>query len=365
MGDGDERFMRKALELAARGLGRTRPNPAVGAVLAKGDTIIGSGYHHECGTPHAEIQALAACRESPAGSTLYVTLEPCGHHGRTPPCSQAIIDAKIKRVFYGTGDPNPLTSGKGLEQIREAGIKVVQGPLCEECDHFNAPYLKWMQHKLPLVTAKWAMTLDGKIATRSRHSKWITSEEARRFAHTLRNRVDAILVGTQTALVDDPELTCRIPDGNTPLRVALDRSMKLPPTGRLFSTTSKGPVLIYTENRSCAQAEALLKQGVEVQEVAADRYGLDLGAILADLGARSIHHLLVEGGGTLLGRFFDQELVDRVCVFLAPKIAGGTDAVTPVGGLGIETMDKAPRITITKMQQVGADVVFLGDVVKK
>ncbi len=354
--------MRSALKLAARGLGKTRPNPAVGAVLVKDNKIIGRGYHKKCGSDHAEIQAIKNSKASPQGADIFVTLEPCGHYGRTPPCAQAIVEAKIKKVFYGCADPNPKTAGKGLSIMKQAGIKIVHGPMKEEVEHFNGPYLKWITKRIPLVTAKWAMTMDGKIATKTNDSKWITSKEARKVAHEIRNIVDAIVVGTTTALEDDPELTCRIPSGKTPLRVVLDRTMRLPLNRRLYSTLEAGPVLVYTAKPECSKARSLKKLGIYVTAIKEDKTGgLDLRAVLRDLGRRSIHHLLVEGGGTLLGKCFDLSLIDRTVVFVAPKISGGKDATTPVSGSGVTKMSNALPIVLRRTKQVGPDFVFWGD----
>jgi diaminohydroxyphosphoribosylaminopyrimidine deaminase / 5-amino-6-(5-phosphoribosylamino)uracil reductase len=356
----EERFMRAALALAARGLGRTRPNPAVGAVIVKRGAIIGRGYHAKCGLPHAEAVALARAKESPRGADLYVTLEPCGHHGRTPPCADAIIAAGIARVFYGCPDPNPITAGKGLAKLRRAGVVVVRGPLADEARRFNEPYLRWVAEGRPLVTAKWAMTLDGKIATRTRDARWISSEASRRIAHALRNTVDAVMIGTGTALADDPALTCRLPGGRTPLRVLLDRRGRVPLAARLFAAPEEGPVLVYTAD--ARRARALAARGIEAALIAPAHGELPLKKVLRDLGARGVHHLLLEGGAALLGSFFDARLVDRLVVFVAPKIAGGAGAPPPVAGLGVKKMDDAAALRVRRIARAGPDIVWWADV---
>ncbi len=360
----DPRFMREAIRLARRGLGRTCPNPAVGAVLVKGTRIIGRGFHRECGGPHAEIEAIAAATAPPRGADLYVTLEPCGHQGRTPPCSRAILEAGIRRVFYGCRDPNPKTRGKGLRYLRRAGVAVAEGPLEEAARHLNGPYLKWVTQGVPLVTAKWAMSLDGKIGTRRRQSQWITGREARRIAHTLRNEADAVLVGTETVLADDPELTCRTPGGRTPVRVLVDRQGRIPLKRRIFSTLDAGPVLLYTSRAGVPKARALAALGVDVAVVPCKAEGLRLHAVLRDLARRGLHHLLVEGGGAILGSMFDDSLVDRVVVFAAPTVIGGEAAVVPVAGRGVQSMDAAVHLDIRRFRRAGRDFVFWADVVR-
>lgn len=358
----EEKYMRKALNLAARGLGRTRPNPAVGAVIVKQGRIIGQGYHRLCGGPHAEAAALQNTSASARGADIYVTLEPCGHEGRTPPCAAALIKAGIKRVFYGCPDPNPKTAGKGPALLKKAGVTVTHGPLREEAAHFNAPYTTWMQNHIPLVTAKWAMTLDGKIATHTGASRWITGEAARKIAHKLRHSADAIMAGTTTFLRDDPLLTCRVRGGITPVRIVLDRQLRLPLDRRVFHSVEAGPVILYTATDKPKKRKALEKMGVAIHRIRQRDRGLDLKAILKDLGRRDIQHLLIEGGGALLGRCFDLDLVQRVVVFMAPKLIGGQGAVTPVAGQGATDMTQALPLRITRRRQAGGDLVLWGDV---
>ncbi len=354
--DGDPKYMAEALRLARRGLGRTRPNPAVGAVVVKDGKIVGRGYHRHCGAPHAEVEALNRAGSEAKGADLYVTLEPCGHAGRTPPCAFAILQAGIRRVFFGCPDPNPITAGKGPAMLRQAGVTVCEGPLIEEARRFNAPYLKWVTARIPFVTAKWAMTLDGKIGTKTGQARWITGERARRAVHRLRNQVDAILVGTNTVLKDDPLLTCRLRGGRTPLRVVLDRRGRIPLDCALFSSLSEGPVIVYTAEERKAEVEALRSRGIETVCLPEQQEELDLGALLKDLGGREIQHLLVEGGGTLLGSFFDGGFVDRLLVFVAPKVVGGAGAVTPVAGRGVASMSEALGFEVTRIERFGQDL---------
>jgi len=354
----EAKFMKEALRLARRGLGRTRPNPAVGAVIVKGGRIVGRGWHRKCGEPHAEAMALRDAGRRARGADLYVTLEPCGHWGRTPPCAAGAVSAGIKRVFYGCRDPNPLTAGKGLRILRRAGVLAVEGPLAEEARYLNEPYLKWVTTKIPLVTAKWAMTVDGKIATRTFHSRWITGEKAREEAHRLRNEVDAVLVGTETVLKDDPLLTCRIRGGRTPIRILLDRRGRIPLSSAVFTTIEEGPVVVYTARMKDSRVKTLRKRGVEVHRVRATGRGLSLTAVLRDLGKMGVHHLLVEGGGAVLGAFFDSRLVDRAVVFLAPKVIGGEEAVGPVRGKGVAVTADALGGAIRRIRRLGDDLIL-------
>lgn len=360
---GDPRFMREAIRLARRGEGRTSPNPCVGAVLVRDGRIIGRGFHRKAGLPHAEPEAIASAREDVHGADLYVTLEPCGHSGRTPPCADAIIHAGIARVFFGSFDPDPVTAGKGLACLREAGVEVVRGPCAEEADRLSAPYRHWKETGIPFVTAKWAMTLDGRIATRTGDSKWISSDAARILVHRLRDRVDAVIVGKGTLLADDPLLTARIPRGRTPLRVALDPLLEAPLDRRLYRTVSEGPVLVAVgPDAPEERRRALADRGVEVAVFPAAGDRIDLDALLADLGRRGVQHLLAEGGGRLLGDLADRGRIRRVMVFVAPRIIGGEGAVAPVLGAGVERIAEALRIEDPRVRRVGDDTLVEGEV---
>ena len=370
-----ERYMARALELAAHGAGWTNPNPQVGAVIVSDGRIIGEGWHTAYGKLHAEREALAHCAEDPCGATIYVTLEPCCHWGKTPPCTEAIIEAGIARVVVGAPDPNPLVAGKGFEVLREAGIEVVEGVLLDECRAINEVFFHYIQNGLPQVIAKYAMTLDGKIATRTGASRWITSEAARKRVHEDRHRYAAIMVGIGTVLADDPELTSRIPDQETknPLRVVIDSSAHTPLTSKLVQTAREIPTLIAVAAQAPAEHIAALEEaGCEVfvspangavQPAEHDR--VDLPALLAYLGKeKSIDSVIVEGGATLLWSFFSKGLVDRVQAYIAPKIFGGVGAPSPVQGLGVETPANAIHCSTPTITRLGQDILLECEVQK-
>ncbi len=352
-----EAFMRAALAEARRGLGRTSPNPAVGAVVVKGGRVIARGHHARAGGPHAEVVALRAAGARARGADLYTTLEPCDHHGRTPPCSRAVLDAGIRRVLVGSADPNPLVNGRGVRRLREAGIEVVADVLREECDALNAHWFKYIRERRPYVTLKAAVTLDGRIATRTGDSRWVTGPEARRWVHELRDRVDAVLVGAGTALADDPRLTTRLPGGRgrDPIRVVLDTGLSLPPRLRLFRTRSAAPTIV------AHASPRTLRPGprVELLRCRRGKGGVDLADLLGRLAARGVTHLLVEGGARVLARFLAEGLVDRVAVFVAPRIAGA-DGVPLVASAGPERMEDALRLEDVRVEKLGSDVLVEG-----
>lgn len=364
-----ERYMARALELAAHGAGWTNPNPQVGAVIVKDRRIIGEGWHTAYGKLHAEREALAHCTEDPRGATIYVTLEPCCHWGKTPPCTEAIIEAGIARVVVGAPDPNPLVAGKGFEVLREAGIEVVEGVLVDECRAINEVFFHYIQSGLPLVIAKYAMTLDGKIATRTGASRWITSEAARAKVHEDRHRYAAIMVGIGTVLADDPELTSRIPDQETksPLRVVVDSSSRTPLTSKLVRSAREIPTLIAVAAQAPAERIAALEEAgceVFVSQVA-EHDRVDLLALLAYLGKeKSIDSVIVEGGATLLWSFFAEGLVDRVQAYIAPKVFGGAGAPSPVQGLGVETPASAIQCSTPTITRLGQDILLECEVQK-
>lgn len=364
-----ERYMARALELAAHGAGWTNPNPQVGAVIVKDRRIIGEGWHTAYGKLHAEREALAHCTEDPRGATIYVTLEPCCHWGKTPPCTEAIIEARIARVVVGAPDPNPLVAGKGFEVLREAGIEVVEGVLVDECRAINEVFFHYIQSGLPLVIAKYAMTLDGKIATRTGASRWITSEAARAKVHEDRHRYAAIMVGIGTVLADDPELTSRIPDQETksPLRVVVDSSSRTPLTSKLVRSAREIPTLIAVAAQAPAERIAALEEAgceVFVSQVA-EHDRVDLLALLAYLGKeKSIDSVIVEGGATLLWSFFAEGLVDRVQAYIAPKVFGGAGAPSPVQGLGVETPASAIQCSTPTITRLGQDILLECEVQK-
>lgn len=361
-----------AIELASRGLGRVEPNPAVGAVLVDEHlNHLADGYHERFGGPHAEANALSdfAARFEDAGvrkelltnATLYVTLEPCCHHGKTPPCSEAVINAGVRRVSVGIRDPSPHVAGGGIQQLQAAGVDVSTGIAEELIRELNAPFLKRLETGLPWVHAKWAMTLDGKIATRTGMSKWISSEASRQRVHLLRGRMDAIIVGIGTARIDDPLLTVRVPGPRTPVRVVVDSAATLSLDSQLVRTVNDVPVLVaVSENAPAERIDALRDAGVEVVVAGCAGEKVDLTKLLRELGDRSMTNVLIEGGSELLGAAFDAGLVDEAHVFVAPKFAGGDAAVTPVGGTGVEVIPEVSQLRDQTVEKVGDDVYIHG-----
>ncbi len=353
----DEAFLREALRLAERGLGRTSPNPAVGAVVVRGGRIVGRGFHRRAGGPHAEVFALREAKQRARGATLYVTLEPCSHFGRTPPCADALIQAGIARVVIGAPDPNPQVAGRGLARLRRAGIAVETGVLVAECRALNVDFEKYITTGLPWVVLKLAATLDGRIATASGDSKWITGPEARRKVHELRNRLDAVLVGSETVIHDDPELTCRIRGGRDPLRVVLDGRLRVKPSARVFRDRPE-TTRLYTLDDASAKATRLHRRGVVVRRGGGDRPGA-LTRVLRDLASAGVKSVLVEGGGTVAARALREGLVDRLMVFVAPKMIG-CEGRPMVGALGVARMKDALGLADATVESVGADWLIAG-----
>ena len=327
-------YMRLALELAERGAGWTNPNPMVGAVIVKDGTIIGQGYHQRYGQAHAERNALQSCTQDPWGATLYVTLEPCCHQGKQPPCTQAILDAGIAKVVVGSHDPNPLVAGKGLEILRRHGIEVETGVCQEACDALNQVFFHYIRTRRPYVVMKYAMTMDGKIATRTGASRWITGPEARAQVHRDRNRYAAILVGVGTVLADDPLLTCRLEGGRNPLRIVCDTHLCTPLDRQLVRTASQVPTLVATCSTDPARIFPLEDAGCQVWTLPEREGHVDLSALMERLGAQGIDSVILEGGGTLNWAALEQGIVHKVQAYLAPKLLGGRDAKSPVEGLG-------------------------------
>ena len=356
--------MAYAIELARRGVGCVEPNPAVGAVLVDDQLQwISDGYHQQYGGPHAEVHALRSAGTRARGAHLFVTLEPCHHFGKTPPCSQAVIAAGIRRVTIACPDPAPHTSGGGLAELRQAGLDVEVGLLQLAGERLIRPFTKRMRTGLPYVIAKWAMTLDGKIATRTGSSQWISGVESREKVHQIRGRMDAILVGQGTVRADDPLLTARPPGPRTPLRVVLDARAELPLDSRLLQTLDQAPVLICCGPSATAERLARLQSaGAECLQVPDDSQGLlDLRAVLQELGRRGVTNLLVEGGGRVLGSLLDQRLIDEVHVFVAPKLVGGAGAAAPIAGTGVAEMAEALELTATHTELCGQDLYLQGE----
>ena len=350
----DERLMARAIEEAKRG--RPSPNPHVGAVVANAaGEILGCGHHERAGEAHAEVAAIADASET-RGHTIYVTMEPCNHHGRTPPCTEAVIEAGIARVVLGARDPAPHVPGS-IEKMRAAGIEVTLGVLEKECDALIADFAKHIQTGLPYVTLKAAVTLDGRMATRTGDSKWITGEEARTEAHRMRDGSDAVMVGIGTVLADDPALTVRHVEGIDPLRVVLDATLRTPLDAKLATA---GTIVMHAAGADATRAKALRAKGCELIEVALAGEHLDLGAVLKELGSREIVRLLVEGGPTLHAALLDGGHADHAAIFVAPKILGDASAPAFAGGRGVDAIAEAWTLRDTTTQQLGADVLIEG-----
>ena len=357
----DIEYMRRAMELAERGVGFTNPNPMVGAVIVKGGKVIGEGWHERCGEWHAERNAFKNCTVSAEGATMYVTLEPCCHYGKTPPCTEAIIEHGIARVVIGMEDPNPLVAGKGIAFLREAGIEVVCGIEEEALREQNRVFLKYISTRLPWVALKAAMTLDGKIATRTGDSKWITGAEARAYVHELRHRFMAILVGIGTAVADDPLLNCRIEGRGVrqPIRVVVDSNARLSLESQLVQTAEEYRTIVaYTRFAPEERVKALREAGVEML-LCEEKEGLvDVRNLLELLGQFGIDSILLEGGGSLNYTFLAEGLADELYAFIAPKIVGGMNAKTPVEGLGVEKMADAITLELKNVLNIGDDVLL-------
>lgn len=352
----DAKFMRRALRLAKKGAGCVSPNPLVGAVIVRDGRIIGEGWHRRCGENHAEINAIQSATELLAGSTFYVTLEPCSHHGRTPPCALALVAHHPARVVIGTTDPNPLVSGQGIEILREGGIKTETGVLEKECLELNRFFFKYIRTGLPYVTLKFAQTLDGRIATASGDSCWISSSSSLRFAHRLRAIHDAILVGAGTVRMDNPKLTCRLVKGRDPLRIVLDSRLALPLDREIFSDGGK-TIAVCTSLAPSEKKKLLEGRGVDILESESDPRGhVSLSKLLENLGKRGISSVLVEGGAAIATAFLRENLVDQLLVVVAPKIIGtGTNAIS---GLGIEKMADARNFSFHKVSRRGDDLLL-------
>ncbi len=360
----DERFMRRALDEARRGVGHTSPNPAVGAVVVRGGRIIAIGYHREAGEDHAEVDALRKAGAKAKGATLYATLEPCVHFGRTPPCTRAILDAGIKRVVVGSRDPNPRVSGRGIVELEKAGLEVAIGVLEEECRALNEAFNHAITRRSPFVVLKAAVSLDGRTATRSGDSKWITGPAARRAGRALRAELDCIVIGIETALADDPSLTARATGAKNPLRVVLDSKLRLPPSSKLAKTAARVPTLVVTTLAASARRRRALEAlGVDVQILPSDKSGrVRIGKVLELLYKRGHNGVLVEGGQTIHGAFLDAKAVHRVVLFVAPKLIGGEAAPGAFGGTGVSSLADALELDRLEAVPVGRDLMLTGRV---
>jgi len=350
--------MRRTLELAAKALGRTSPNPVVGAVIVRNGRIIGEGFHRRAGLPHAEREALRRITETARGATIYVNLEPCSHYGRTPPCADALIEAGIKRVVVGMVDPNPLVQGRGLRRLRRAGIAVATGVLREECERLNEDFACFIRTGRPFVTLKLAASLDGRIAAASGDSQWISGEQSRRVVHELRNRVDAILVGAETVRNDDPQLTCRMRGGRDPLRVILDGRLSISPSARVCTQPSTAPTLIATsEDHGRGEKQAQLEaQGVQVVCLSGKNGQVPLRPLLVELGRRGHKSVLIEGGGRIAAAALREGVVDKVLFFYAPLLLGG-EGRAMIGPLGIDRVAAGQKLHTMTVERIGKDIL--------
>ncbi len=369
-----EQYMREAIEIAKTALGRTAPNPLVGCVVVKDGRVISKACHERYGEFHAERNALLRCTEDTTGADLYVTLEPCCHQGKTPPCTDIIIEKGIKRVFVGSMDPNPLVAGHGVEILRNHGIEVVTGILADECDKMNDIFMYYITTKLPYVAMKYAMTLDGKIAAYTGDSKWVTSDKTREHVMFLRKKYTSILVGINTVLEDNPMLNCRMEDGVDPIRIVIDSNLRIPEDCQIANTAKEIRTIVFysaqNENEDLlAKKEKLLTKGIEVLAVSGgekhtDHYSVDLKTVLETLGELKIDSVLVEGGGEINGSLLETGMVNYIYTYIASKIIGGRDAKSPVAGAGIPLMRDAVKLQDIKIRQMDETDILLEGRVK-
>ncbi len=350
--------MRAALGLARRGAGRTSPNPMVGAVVVRDGRIVGRGYHARAGGDHAEVVALRQAGGAARGATLYVNLEPCGHFGRTPPCTRAVIEAGVGRVVAGMVDPNPMVAGRGLEALRKAGIRV-EAPLREEeCRRLNEGFVKHVTRGLPFVTLKLAASLDGRIATATGDSRWVTGPAARKYVHRLRNELDAVLVGSGTVLADDPQLTCRLPGGRDPWRIVLDGRLRTPVTARLVRQRQPEKTVVVTGDAAPAVRRKRLEDlGVQVWSFPVRHGRISFRRVFRKLARAGVLSVMMEGGGVTASRAIAEKVVDKVLCFYAPKFIGG-DGLPMMGDLGVTRMRGSPRLAETVVRRLGDDILI-------
>lgn len=357
----EKRYMERALQLAEKGRGSTSPNPMVGAVIVKNGEMVGEGYHRAPGEPHAEIHALDQAGRQAKGATMYVSLEPCAHYGRTPPCTEAIIEAGIKKVVIAIRDPNPDVEGEGVERLREAGMEVEVGLLEDRARRLNEIFLKYVKTGRPFVVLKNAVSLDGKLATKTGESRWLSGEESRQIVHQLRDQLDAILVGLGTVIADNPRLTARTPDGGSdPIRIILDSNLSVPLESKVLNLKSSAPTIIAAAAGKGMEEkrEKLEERGVELIRTEGKR--VELNQLLQVLGDREITSLLVEGGSRVNTSFWEEKLVDKLYYFIAPKILGGGNAPPAVAGKGVDNVGQAINIVEKEVSRVGEDILIIG-----
>lgn len=351
--------MKRAIELAKNGTGFVNPNPLVGAVIERDGKILAEGYHARYGELHAERAAIAALKESAKDATIYVTLEPCCHYGKQPPCTEAIIEAGISTVVIGSRDPNPLVAGKGVQVLREAGIQVIEDYMRKECDSLNDVFFHFITRKIPYVVAKYAMTMDGKIATKTGASKWITSEKSRARVQKMRSEYMGIMVGIGTVFADDPLLSVRDETLRSPIRIICDSNMRLPLDSQIVKTAKQYPTILAYANENTEKKEKLIDAGLElIKTDRTEKNEIDLCKLMQLLGERKIDSILLEGGGTLNESAFAAGIIQKAYVFIAPKIFGGAQAKSPVAGIGVDTTDEAYQMALHDMEQIGDDVVL-------
>ncbi len=359
--------MQLAYNLAKQGCGKVNPNPLVGAIIVKNNKIIGQGYHEIYGGPHAEINAFRSAKESVEGATMYVTLEPCSHYGKTPPCAQAIVDNKIARVVIGMLDPNPLVAGKGVKLLEENGIEVETDFLSAELSHLNRVFLKFIQSKTPYVIMKTAMTLDGKIATKTGDSRWVSNEYSRARVHELRNELMAIMVGVDTVIADNPVLTTRLNNNNearNPIRIVLDSQARIPLDSKILNTCSSAKTIVAVTSSAPKEKLQQIKTLGNQVIVADNKNGkVDLNSLMLILGQKGIDGILLEGGASLNFAALEAQIVNEIHAFIAPKIIGGQHAKTPVGGKGIDKMNNAINLQNIRFENIANDLLVIGEVI--
>ena len=358
----DRQYMKMALELAQKGMGFTAPNPMVGAVIVKNGRIIGQGYHRKYGELHAEREALAACTEEPEGAYIYVTLEPCCHYGKQPPCVNAILEAGIRRVIIGSSDPNPLVAGKGIRILKDHGIEVTENILKEECDKLNEAFFYYIQNKKPYVVMKYAMTMDGKIAAYTGESKWVTGEAARIHVQEQRLKYTGIMVGVGTVLADDPMLTCRLENSRNPVRIICDSHLRTPLTSKIVRTAKTIPTILASSSKDQQKIKNYEELGCQVLYVPEKNGHIDLNRLMELLGAAKIDSILLEGGGSLNWSALESGIVQKVQTYIAPKLFGGEEAKTPVEGKGFPDPASAVLLKNSEITRLGDDLLIESEV---
>ncbi|EHI98515.1 riboflavin biosynthesis protein RibD [Clostridium sp. DL-VIII] len=361
----NEKYMERALKLAKMGIGRVNPNPLVGAVIVKDNKLIGEGYHECYGEAHAERNAVKNATEDVEGSTIYVTLEPCAHHGKTPPCVDLLIEKKFKKVVIGMLDPNELVAGKSIEKLKQHGIEVIVGVKEEECKKMNEIFIKYITTKIPFVILKSGMSLDGKIATYSGESKWITSKESRADSQNIRNRVSSIMVGVNTVIADDPELTCRINSEKKLIRIIVDTNLRIPLDSKVVKNEDKNTIVATSIDSDENKKQLLRGLGVKVIEVASKNNRVDLKELLKKLGEEGIDSVLIEGGGTLNFSALKENIVDKVIFYIAPKILGGEQSKSSIAGQGFSKLSEAVKLMNISYGNIGEDLIIEGYIENK